>query len=156
MTFAPDSMSLPLHVMCNSLLLASRLLDPNDIDSVLPRCNDKRFSTNHSLTDSNSLLRTSSISDTAVLSHQHIKEVYISQLLSYRWHISEIRGPSIVPCGTPHVTDLNLKKTPEISTACKLPLKYEINQFAAARLTPIALNLEVLWFTVSMLFVSLI
>ena len=50
-----------------------------------------------------------------------------------------------------YVTDLNSEKTPEISTACTLPPKYEINQFTVAWLTPIALNSEVkiLWFTVS-------
>ena len=51
-------------------------------------------------------------------------------------YIRKKRGPSIDPCGTPHVTDLNSEKTPEISTACTLPPKYEINQFTAAWLTP--------------------
>ena len=145
-------MSLPLHVMCNSLLLASRLLDLNNIDSVLPRCNDKRFSTNHSLTDSNSLLRISSISDTSLLeassaeSSAYKRSLHLTAAFISLTYIRNKRGPSIDPCGTPHVTDLNSEKTPEISTACTLPPKYEINQFTAAWLTPkdqgMALNME--------------
>ena len=113
--------------MCNSLLFARCLLDPNNIDSVLPRCNDKRFSTNHSLTDSNSLLRTSSISDTSLLeassaeSSAYKRSLHFTAAFISLPYIRNRRGPSIDPCGTPHVTDLNSEKTPGISTACTLP-----------------------------------
>ena len=157
-------LTLPLHVMCNSLLLASCFLDPNNIDSVLQRCNDKRFSTNQSLTDSNYLLRTSSISDTSLPeassaeSSAYKRSLHLTAAFISLTYIRNKRGPSSDPCGTPHLTDLNSEKTPEISTTCTLHHKYEINQFTAAWLTPIALNLEVkiLWFTVSNVFVSLI
>ena len=153
-------MSLPLHVMCNSLLLASRLLDPNNIDSVLPRCNDKRFSTNYSLTDSNSLLRTSSISDTSLLeassaeSSAYKRSLILTAAFISLTYIRKRRGPSIDSCGTSRVTDLNSEKnTRNLYSlhSTSLPPKYESNQFTAAWLTPIALNLEVkiLWFTVS-------
>ena len=66
-TSGPDPISIPLHVMFSYLHLASRLFEPKRIDLVLPRCNDKRFSANHSLTDSNSCFKISSISDTSLL-----------------------------------------------------------------------------------------
>ena len=47
------------------------------------RCNDKRFSTNHSLTDSNSLLRTSSISDTSLLEASSAESSAYSSRLAY-------------------------------------------------------------------------
>ena len=117
------------HYMWCSVLytkLASRLFEPKRIDSVLPRCNDKRFSDNHSLTDSNSRFKISSISDTSLLdarsaessaykSSLHLTAAFIS--LTY---IKNKRGPRIEPCGTPHVTVLNSEKTPEISTVCSL------------------------------------
>ena len=61
------------------------------------------------------------------------------------------RGPSIDPCGTPHVTDLNSEKNQEFLHICTLPPNYESIQFTAAWFTPSALNLEVkiLCFTVS-------
>ena len=128
--------------MCNSLLLASRLLDQNNIDSVFSRSNDKRFSTNHSLTDSNSLLRTFSISDTSLLeasraeSSSYKRSLQLTAAFISLTYIRNRNGPSIDPCGTPHVTYLNSEKT--------LPPKYESNQFTAAWLTPIVLNFEVL------------
>ena len=53
--------------MCNSLLLANRLLDPNNIDSVFQGAITSGFQLTILLTDSNSQLRTSSISDTSLL-----------------------------------------------------------------------------------------
>ena len=94
--------------MCNSLLLASRLLDPNNTDSVFPRYNDKRFSTNHLLTDSNSRLRTSSISDTSLLeasraeSSAYQRSLQLTAAFISLTYIRNRRGPSIS-----HVTDLN-------------------------------------------------
>ena len=156
MTSDPDPISIPSHVMFSSLHLASRLFEPKRIDSVLPRCNDKRFSANHSLTDSDTRFKISSISDTSLLdarsaessaykSSLHLTAAFIS--LTY---IKNKRGP-IEPCGTPHMTVLNSEKTPEIYTVCSLPPKYESNHFNAAWPTPITLHLEIriLWFTVS-------
>ena len=59
-------MSLPLHTTCNLLDIRKSLFDPKSIDCVLPKCSDKRFSSNHLLRDSSSLLRTPSISDTSL------------------------------------------------------------------------------------------
>ena len=55
-----------LHTTRNLLDVRKRFFDPKRIDCVLPKCNDKRFSSNHSLRDSSSLLRTPSISDTSL------------------------------------------------------------------------------------------
>ena len=136
MTFAPDSMSLLLHVMSNSLLLASRLLDPNNIDSVFPRCNDKRFSTNYSLTDSNSLHKTSSISNTSLAYTRSLQLIAVSIFLIY---IRNKRGPSIDPCGTPHVTDLNSKKHRQFLQFALYPLNMNVNNVQQPGLHPLLL-----------------
>ena len=105
--------------------------------------------TMHSLTDSNSRLKISSISDTSLLdarsaessvdkSSLHLTAAFISLT-----DIKNIRGPRIEPCFTPHVTVLNSEKTPEISTVCYLPPRYESYYFNAAWPTPIALDLDI-------------
>ena len=59
-------------MQCNLLDVRKPVFDLKKLDCVLPKCNDKRLSSNHSLRDLRFLLRTPSISDTSL---QEVSEV---------------------------------------------------------------------------------
>ena len=83
-------------------------LDPNSIDSVLPKCRESLLSTIHSLTISNSFCKTVSMLD------KHLSATKVAESSAYSnsllqtapdislTYIKNKRGTSIDPWGTPH------------------------------------------------------
>ena len=128
-TFVFASMMLVPHDTVTEFTWCRRCLDPNRIDSVLPRCKDNLLSISYSLMDSSSTLSTLSISvvsfpdtSSAESSAYNMSLQFVAAVISFTY-IKNSRGPSMEPCGTPHVMFLVPDSVPFTSTTCVLPTR---------------------------------